>query len=105
MPKKILIVEDNPQNMKVELMALRPHGYILLQATDGEEALRLLLAEREFLREHLLTWLPGFCSQIREHDRLGLFRGLADLTEGWVSFDYQQHLPEMLRSTGHGQGN
>jgi len=39
MPKKILIAEDNPQNMKVVLMTLRPHGYTLLQATDGKEAL------------------------------------------------------------------
>jgi len=42
MPKKILIVEDNPQNMKVVQMALRPHGYILLEATDGEEALEVI---------------------------------------------------------------
>jgi len=41
MPKKILIVEDNSQNMKVELMALRPYGYTLLLATDGEEALEI----------------------------------------------------------------
>ena len=41
MPKKILIVEDSSQNMKVELMALRPYGYTLLQATDGEEALEI----------------------------------------------------------------
>ena len=40
MRKKILIVEDNPQNMRVGLMALRRYGYILLQATDGEEALQ-----------------------------------------------------------------
>ncbi len=46
MPKKILIVEDNPQNMKVELMALRPHGYILLQATDGEEALQIAMRDK-----------------------------------------------------------
>ncbi len=56
---------------------------------DEDEALRLLLAEREFLREHLVTWLPQFCGKIREYDRLGLFHGLADLTEGWVIFDYQ----------------
>jgi two-component system cell cycle response regulator DivK len=41
MPKKILIVEDNPQNMKVLMMALKPHGYILLQAADGQEALEM----------------------------------------------------------------
>jgi len=39
MPKKILIVEDNPQNMKVVQMALRPYGYTLFEATDGEKAL------------------------------------------------------------------
>ena len=46
MPKKILIVEDNPQNMKVELMALRPYGYTLLQATDGEEALQIAVRDK-----------------------------------------------------------
>jgi len=39
MPDKILIVEDNPQNMKVLLMTLTPHGYTFIGATDGEEAL------------------------------------------------------------------
>ena len=46
MKEKILIVEDNPQNMKVELMALRPHGYTLLQATDGEEALQIAMRDK-----------------------------------------------------------
>jgi len=39
MSTKILIVEDNRQNMKVVEMTLRPHGYTLLEATNGEEAL------------------------------------------------------------------
>ena len=46
MNERILIVEDNPQNMKVELMALRPHGYTLLQATDGEEALQIAMRDK-----------------------------------------------------------
>ena len=46
MPKKILIVEDNWQNMKVLLMALRPHGYTLLEATDGEEALEIAVRDK-----------------------------------------------------------
>ena len=45
MPKKILIVEDDPKNMKVVVMALRPHGYALLKATDGEEALEIALRD------------------------------------------------------------
>ena len=43
MPKKILIVEDDPKNMKLMLMVLRPHGYTLLEATDGEQALEIAL--------------------------------------------------------------
>ena len=45
MPEKVLIVEDDPRNMKVAVMALRSHGYIILQAEDGEEALKI--AEKE----------------------------------------------------------
>ncbi len=62
---------------------------------DEGEALRLLLAKRDFLREHLMVWLPGFCAEVKKHDRLGLFGHLADLTEGWVIFDYQQFLKEV----------
>lgn len=46
MPEKILIVEDNPQNMKVIVMALRPHGYQLLKATDGEEAMEIAVRDK-----------------------------------------------------------
>ena len=41
MSEKILIVEDNPQNMKVLVMTLRPHGYTFFEATDGREALEM----------------------------------------------------------------
>ncbi len=46
MSKKILIVEDNPQNMKIALMALRSHGYTLLEATDGNEALEIAVSHK-----------------------------------------------------------
>ena len=46
MPKKILIVEDDPKNMKVMLMVLSPHGYTLLEATDGEEALEIAVKDK-----------------------------------------------------------
>ncbi len=62
------------------------------QGDDEDEALGLLWAEKWFLEEHLLTWLPKVCGKIREFDRLGFFRCLADLTEGWVIFDYHEHL-------------
>ena len=46
MTKKILIVEDNLQNMKVVVLALETHGYTLLEANDGEEALKIAIRDK-----------------------------------------------------------
>jgi len=46
MSKKILIVEDNPQNMRLIEMALNAESYFLLEATNGEEALEKAKKER-----------------------------------------------------------
>ena len=46
MKEKILIVEDNPPNMRLMEMTLRLKGYELLQATDGEEALNMAIREK-----------------------------------------------------------
>ena len=45
MSKKILIVEDNPTNMKLITLALKKQGHNILQATDGEEALKTAVNE------------------------------------------------------------
>lgn len=37
----ILIVEDNPVNRKLLITVLRPHGYRLITAVDGEEAVSM----------------------------------------------------------------
>ena len=46
MKEKILIVEDNSQNMRLIEMVLRGRGYSLLKATDGEKALDMAMRER-----------------------------------------------------------
>ncbi len=46
MKEKILIVEDNPQNVRLIEMTLRAKGYTLLKATDGEEALDMATREQ-----------------------------------------------------------
>ena len=46
MAEKILIVEDDPKNMKVMVMALRRDGYALLEAVDGEEALETVVRDK-----------------------------------------------------------
>ena len=57
MKEKILIVEDNPQNMKLIEMILRAKDYTLLKATDGEEALDMAMKERPDLII-MDIWLP-----------------------------------------------
>jgi two-component system cell cycle response regulator DivK len=46
MSKKILIVEDDPRSLKMIRMTLRPYGYSLLEATDGEEALKVACSDK-----------------------------------------------------------
>jgi len=46
MKEKILIVEDNPLNMRLIEMTLRPKGYRLLGATDGEKALDMAIRKK-----------------------------------------------------------
>ena len=43
MNEKILIVEDNPSNMRLIELVLKDKGYTLLKATSGEEALDVAL--------------------------------------------------------------
>ena len=45
MREKILIVEDNPQHMRLIEMTLGIENYALLKATDGQEALEMAMRE------------------------------------------------------------
>jgi len=46
MKHKVLIVEDNPMNMRLIEMILKSKNYTLLKATDGEEALDIATREQ-----------------------------------------------------------
>ncbi|MFC1909561.1 response regulator [Chloroflexota bacterium] len=46
MKEKILIVEDNQQNMRLIAMTLRAGEYVVVTAVDGEEALEQAARER-----------------------------------------------------------
>ena len=45
MPKKILIVDDEPDVLKMVVITLQSKGYIIITGTNGEEALALLKKE------------------------------------------------------------
>ena len=46
---RILVVEDNPKNMKLVRDVLEFSGYEVIEATTGEEGVRLAQAERPHL--------------------------------------------------------
>ena len=46
MAKKVLIVEDEPKNMKLVMMVLKSSGYELVSAEDGEQAVETALEQR-----------------------------------------------------------
>jgi CheY-like chemotaxis protein len=58
----ILVVEDNPVNMRLVRLILRTHGYSVCQATTGPEALHLLETERPdlILLDMQLPGMDGF---------------------------------------------
>lgn len=46
MPKKILVVDDEPDILKVVVFRLKKKGYEILSATDGQTALDVAKAQR-----------------------------------------------------------
>jgi CheY-like chemotaxis protein len=77
MPKKVLIVEDDPKNMKLAMMTLKSGGYELICAVDGEEAVHMAFMEKPdiILMDMQLPKLSGIdaTKQIREHpDCMGI---------------------------------
>ncbi len=70
MNKKILIADDEPYILHVLAMKLRNAGYIVVTASDGEEALALCLAEAPdlIIADYQMPYLNGLqvCRQYFE---------------------------------------
>ncbi len=66
-----------------------------LEAIEGQNpaALKCLLdAQRDFLREHMLKWIPQWCDQVEKHASTDYFRGLSCIVRGALA-----ELPVVLR--------
>jgi CheY-like chemotaxis protein len=69
--RHILIVDDEPVNLKVLRNHLEGEGYIVTQASDGQEALQILDNSNPFhlvLLDVMMPRIPGYevCQKIRE---------------------------------------
>ena len=52
-----------------------------------EKGLEFLRASIEFLKDHLLKWVPSFLEKMYQTTELDLYRGLAKLTSGFLKYD------------------
>lgn len=60
-PRKILVVDDNVDSRELVNKVLRQHGFLLIEAADGEEALSKAFSERPdlILMDRSLPKLDG----------------------------------------------
>lgn len=59
-----------------------------LTAGDQPAAvLESLQEQRQFLQEHLLNWIPGFCRDIDGYAATDFYRGIGRITSGFLKMD------------------
>jgi two-component system KDP operon response regulator KdpE len=70
MAKKILVVDDEPAQLRLVDQVLTQHGYEVLKASSGQEALRMIFEHKPdlILLDVVMPGLDGWqtCSRIRE---------------------------------------
>lgn len=57
------------------------------QAGKIDKAREYLEAGGDFLRQHIMKWVPGFCKQMQRRAELDFYRGVSRLTRGFVEYD------------------
>jgi CheY-like chemotaxis protein len=73
MSKKILVVDDEPDILKVVTFRLRKAGYHILEAVEGEQALQIIEKERPdlILLDLRIPVIDGYevCKRIKSDDK------------------------------------
>lgn len=63
--------------------------------TSERMAIWYLEREEEFLRKHILNWVPKFC-EIIERENDGFYSLIAKLTNNWIYADFH-NIKELLK--------
>ena len=66
-----------------------------LHQEDEEQVLSCLHKQKEFLDQHLMNWVPGFCQDVERIAATDFYRGLAKVTVGYLRME-QELLNELL---------
>jgi anaerobic sulfite reductase subunit A len=70
-----------------------------IQKRDVEKALAYLNLQNEFLRDHILRWVPDLCNKLDEAASANFYKALAHVTLGFVTLDNEipDHMTEVLK--------
>lgn len=68
-----------------------------LKEGDEDAAIDLLTTQKNFLEDHLMAWVPMMTSDMRRFAKTDLYRGLASLTDGFMTVDFE-FLQDLLQA-------
>lgn len=71
----------------------------LLGQKSVEGALQNLKLQKEFLRDHLVKWVPDLCESMKKAAESKLYKSVAELTKGFISMEVQV-VDELTSSLG-----
>jgi len=60
------------------------------EAKGTEQREALLKMQRNFFQQHLIHWVTPLCDRIFEEAESSYFKGIARMTKGFVSWDFQE---------------
>jgi TorA maturation chaperone TorD len=60
-----------------------------LENGDIENAIAYLNLQKEFLRDHIIKWVPDLCRKLRSATTSAFYRALAHLTNGFVTLEIE----------------
>lgn len=86
---KVKAREDNepPDYIALEMDFMRFLCDQEIAAWETGSAQEFLREEDVFLCEHLASWIPAFCENVRRSNTSIFYTGLANLIEGWILCD------------------
>lgn len=75
--------------LELEFMAFLCHEtHNLIEVEGADEILSSLKEQIDFLKQHLLNWVPRFCNDIEKYADTDFYKGIAKITNGYLHLDY-----------------
>jgi TorA maturation chaperone TorD len=82
-----------PDHISVEfefMQQLTLHEEKVWKEADADKAAGYRQAEKKFVEEHLMRWIPGFCEKVIQEAELPFYRAMAALTRSFIEFEIQE---------------